>query len=76
MLALQNEISLERNRRFVGREMRVLAEEVSRTDPEKLTGRGDSPRPIHFTADPCRIGQFAEVRITSADTFSLNAELL
>ena len=74
LLALQNEISLARNRRFVGRTVRVLAEEVSRTDLTKLTGRGDSPRPIHFTADPSLIGQFVQVRITSADTFSLNAE--
>lgn len=76
MLALANDISLERNRRFVGRTVRVLAEEVSRTDPTKITGRADSPRPIHFTADPSVIGQFVNVKITSADTFSLTAELV
>ena len=76
MLALANEISLERNRRFVGRTVRVLAEEVSRTDPSKITGRGDSPRPIHFTADPSVIGQFVNVKITDADTFSLRAEMV
>ncbi|MBO5670397.1 MAG: tRNA (N6-isopentenyl adenosine(37)-C2)-methylthiotransferase MiaB, partial [Clostridia bacterium] len=76
LLALANEISLERNQRFVGRTVRVLAEEVSRTDPRKITGRGDSPRPIHFTADPSVIGQFVNVKITDAETFSLNAELV
>jgi len=76
LLALQNGISLARNNRFVGRTVRVLAEEVSRTDPNKITGRGDSPRPIHFAADASRIGSFADVKITSADTFSLNAELI
>lgn len=76
MLALANEISLERNQRFVGRTVRVLAEDVSRTDSSKITGRGDSPRPVHFTADPTLIGQFQEVKITGADTFSLNAELI
>ncbi len=76
MLALANEISLERNQRFIGRTVRVLAEDVSRTDQTKITGRGDSPRPIHFTADPSVIGQFVNVKITGADTFSLNAELV
>ena len=75
LLALQNDISLARNNRFVGRTVRVLAEEVSRTDETKITGRFDSPRPIHFTASPAVIGKFVNVKITSADTFSLNAEL-
>ena len=74
MLALQNEISLARNQRFVGRTVRVLAEEISHGDATKVTGRGDSPRPIHFAADPSVIGQFVNVKITAADTFSLSAE--
>ncbi len=76
LLSLANETSLARNQRFVGRVVRVLAEDVSRTDPTKITGRGDSPRPIHFTADQSVIGQFVNVKITAADTFSLNAELV
>ena len=74
MLALQNEISLARNQRFVGRTVRVLAEEISHGDATKITGRGDSPRPIHFAADPSVFGQFVNVKITAADTFSLSAE--
>ena len=76
MLALQNEISLQRNQRFVGRTVRVLAEEISHGDAGRITGRGDSPRPIHFVADPDVIGQFVNVKITAADTFSLMAELI
>ena len=74
MLALQNEISLARNQRFVGRTVRVLAEEISHGDSSRITARGDSPRPIHVTADPSVIGQFVNVKITAADTFSLMAE--
>jgi tRNA-2-methylthio-N6-dimethylallyladenosine synthase len=74
MLALQNDISLARNQRFVGRTMRVLAEEISHGDSSRITARGDSPRPIHFVADPSVIGQFVNVKITAADTFSLMAE--
>ena len=76
MLALQNEISLARNQRFVGRTVRVLAEEISHGDANRITARGDSPRPIHVKADPSRIGQFVNVKITAADTFSLMAELV
>jgi len=75
LLELQNAVSLARNNRFVGRTVRVLAEEVSRTDETKITGRGDSPRPIHFSGTPDLIGDFVNVKITSADTFSLNAEI-
>jgi tRNA-2-methylthio-N6-dimethylallyladenosine synthase len=76
MLELQNGISLARNQRFVGRVMRVLAEEVSHGDAGRITARGDSPRPIHVKADPSVIGQFIDVKITAADTFSLMADLV
>ncbi len=76
LLSLANEISYARNQRFVGRHIRVLGEEVSRTDGEKITGRGDSPRPVHFAGDPSWIGRFCDVKITGADTFSLSAERL
>ena len=42
MIELQNEISRERNERFVGRTMKLLATEISKTDSGNLTGRGDS----------------------------------
>lgn len=40
MIALQNEICRERNDRFIGREMKLLVTEVSRTDENFLTARG------------------------------------
>ncbi len=76
LLALTNRLSLERNSRFVGREMRILADEISKNDISVLTGRGDAVRPIHFTGDASLIGQFVNCRITHADTFSLNAEII
>ena len=76
LLALQNSISDERNSRFVGRDIRVLCEDVSKTDDSMLTGRGDPVRPIHFAADKSRIGEFVNVHVDSASTFCLNATLL
>mgnify|MGYP001649566099 FL=1 len=76
MIELQNEISRERNERFVGRTMKLLATEISKTDSGNLTGRGDSPRPIHFPGTPELIGSFVNVRVDSADTFSINGTLV
>ena len=75
MINMQNDISRERNERFVGRTVRALVTEVSRTDEAMLTGRSDSPRPIHFAGDAALIGDFADVKITRADTFSLIGEI-
>ncbi len=74
LLALGAKIADERNERFVGRELRVLAEGVSKNDPAMLTGRGDPVRPIHFAADRSRIGQFVNVTITGAKTYCLEGE--
>ncbi|MBE6707997.1 MAG: tRNA (N6-isopentenyl adenosine(37)-C2)-methylthiotransferase MiaB [Ruminococcaceae bacterium] len=76
LLELQNDISLSRNKRFIGREMTVIADEVSRTDKNMLTGRGDPVRPIHFAGSSDLIGKNVRVKITDADTFSLRAEII
>lgn len=75
LLSLQQEISRERNQRFVGRTVRALCEEVSKTDPNKMTARGDSPRPIHFVNNGVSIGEYCNLEIVAADTFSLYGEL-
>lgn len=75
LLALQHDISRERNQRFVGRTVRALCEEVSKTDPDKMTARAASPRPIHFENNGVSIGEYCDLEITSADTFSLYGKL-
>ncbi len=76
MISLQDEISRERNERFIGRKIRALCEEVSKNDPSMMTARSDSPRPIHFKGDESYIGKFVELEITSADTYSLTGKLI
>ena len=75
MTALQDEISLERCGRFVGRTIRLLADEVSRTDKAMLTGRGQPARPVHFAGDSSLIGQFVDVEITSAGSYSMEGKI-
>jgi tRNA-2-methylthio-N6-dimethylallyladenosine synthase len=75
LLQLGAEIADERNARFVGRTLRVLVEDVSKNEPEKLTARGDPVRPIHFAGTRDLIGQFVWVKITAAKTYCLEGEL-
>ncbi len=76
LLTLQHDISRARNQRFVGRTVRALCEEVSKTDPDKMTARGDSPRPIHFENNSgVSVGEYCNLEIVSADTFSLYGNL-
>ena len=76
LLGLGAKIADERNARFVGRTLRVLVEDISKNEPEKLTGRGDPVRPIHFAGGADLIGQFVNVKITEAKTYCLEGELV
>ena len=75
LMQLQDTISLERNRRFVGKTVRVLTEDVSKNNPEMMTGKADVPRPIHFKGDASMIGEYKNILITSADKYSLRGEI-
>ena len=66
-------IAHERAQRFVGRELEVLVEGPSRTDPDKLRGRTRHNKTVNFTglAQP---GDFARVSIASATSTTLAGE--
>jgi tRNA-2-methylthio-N6-dimethylallyladenosine synthase len=63
----------ERAQRFVGRDLEVLVEGPSRTDPAKLRGRTRHNKTVNFhgAADP---GELTEVRIESATSTTLAGE--
>jgi tRNA-2-methylthio-N6-dimethylallyladenosine synthase len=64
----------ERAQRFVGRELDVLVEGTSRTDPSRLRGRSRHNKAVNFSglASP---GDIVPVRITSATSQTLVGEL-
>jgi tRNA-2-methylthio-N6-dimethylallyladenosine synthase len=66
-------IATERAQRFVGRELDVLVEGPSRTDPDKQRGRTRHNKTVNFTgvAQP---GDFARVAITGATSTTLAGE--
>ena len=73
LLALQNRISEEKHKEYIGRTLRVL---IDGREDDCLTARTDGGRLVRLqTADETRIGQFAQARITDATTWSLIGEL-
>jgi len=74
--ALQEKISLEKNLARLGQIEEVLAECVSKNNPNRLTGRTRSHRLIHFAADPSNIGKIVNVRVTEASGLSLIGEMI
>ena len=72
LLAVQNEISAQKNKALVGTVQRVLAEGTSKTNDEVLTGRTDGAKIVNFAGDKSNIGRVLEVEITNAATWSLS----
>jgi tRNA-2-methylthio-N6-dimethylallyladenosine synthase len=64
----------ERAQRFVGRDLDVLVEGASRTDPSRLRGRSRHNKAVNFSglASP---GEIVPVRITGATSQTLTGEL-
>lgn len=76
MIALQNELSLESNRRDIGREFEVLVEGVSKRNAGELFGRTSQNKVAVFPAGTARPGDFVRVRVTSATSATLLAEIV
>ena len=66
LLEMQREVSTEHYRRFIGRTMRVLAEDVSKKKEGWLTGKSREFIIVEFEGDSSLIGQFVDVEITGA----------
>jgi tRNA-2-methylthio-N6-dimethylallyladenosine synthase len=64
----------ERAQRFVGRELDVLVEGSSRTDPSRLRGRSRHNKAVNF-AGVAAPGEIVAVQITGATSQTLTGEL-
>ena len=60
----------ERAQRFVGRDMEVLVEGPSRTDPTRLRGRSRHNKAVNFEGT-AEAGEFVSVEITKATSQTL-----
>ncbi len=76
LMALQNRISLEKNLALEGKVVELLVEGESKTNPDVLSGRTRTNKLVHFAGDKSLIGQFVNVRITEAKTWTLRGEIV
>lgn len=76
LLDVQNEISREKNEQLVGSVVRVLVEGISKTDENKLTGRTEQNKIVHFEGDSSLKGSYVELKIIAAEAHSMLGELI
>ena len=69
-------IQLKKNENLINTNQKVLVEGLSKTRNDILTGRTESFKTVNFKGDPKYIGEIVNVNITSANTFSLNGDLI
>ncbi len=75
MTELQNELSRESAKRFIGKRMRVLVDGESRENSDIYSGRTDANRIVHFKATKNDIGIFKYVKIEKADSYVMYGTL-
>ena len=71
IIAVQNELSAESNRRCIGKTYEVLAEGYSKRSREQLCGRTEQNKTVVFDKQNYRIGDFVMVEILDASSATL-----
>jgi len=69
---LQNEISEQIHRDYIGKTLRCL---IDGTDGDLLTARTEGGRLVRLSGDPGLVGQFVPITVTGATTWSLTGTL-
>ena len=76
LIAFQNELSLAANTACIGKEYDVLIEGTSKRSREQLFGRTEQGKVAVFDRKGHHVGQTVRVRIVSASSATLKAELV
>ena len=74
MIDLQNELSLESNRRDIGKTFEVLVEGFSKRSREQLFGRTQQNKVVVFPRGNHRVGDFVKVKVYEASSATLLGE--
>ena len=75
IIALQNELSHESNKRDIGKTFEVLVEGFSKRSNEQLFGRTSQNKVAIFPREGRRIGETIQVKITSVSSATLIGEV-
>ena len=76
IIALQNELSLESNKRDIGKEFEVLVEGFSKRSKEQLFGRTSQNKVVIFPRQNRKIGETIKVKINDASSATLLGEVI
>lgn len=76
LIALQNELSAESNRRCIGQVVEVLIEGVSKRSREELFGRTGQNKVVVIPRGEHRIGQTVKARILESSSATLRGEVV
>ena len=76
IIALQNELSLASNKREIGKTREVLVEGFSKRSKDEMFGRTSQYKTVIFPREGRHIGEFINVRITSASAATLKGEVV
>jgi len=75
VIALQGELSMESNRRDVGKTFRVLVEGTSKRSDDQLFGRNSQNKVIVFPKGERKIGDYVDVTVTECTPATLMARM-
>ncbi len=70
LLAVQDAMAVERNKRLIGKRVEILIEGISKSDDSRVTGRDHSNRLVHCPGDSSMAGLMAVVEIEEAGAHS------
>ena len=74
MIALQNELSAESNRREIGREVEILVEGVSKRSTAQMVGRTSQNKACVFPRRDYRSGDLVRLKVVSSTSATLLCE--
>ncbi len=76
LLEIQREISSENYKRFIGKKMRVLVDDVSKKQKGYVSGKSNEFIIVEFEGDNSLIGQFVDVEITDAMNWAVRGKII
>ena len=75
LLELQKRISLEENKKVLGKKVQVLVEGGSKSDPNKLSGRTRQNHIVVFRGTPDLAGRLVDITIQEVTDLTLFGKL-
>ncbi len=76
IIALQNELSAQANRKCIGKQYEVLVEGVSKRSKDELFGRTGQNKVVIIPRENLRIGQTVPVVITESSSATLKGKVI